>query len=345
MDRSRCPRTDTGEWKALADRLGEHEAYLAYFRHDDATGALPTVDEAIKKTPTLGGKATVQQSLTVDGKPVSGQPIASASDFRQRWMDTGKFTPEHADAMTALAEANRKYLGKSEGEYYPKLWGDITSGGEAVDKWEYTDLLHPDNKTSRKVFEEITGQKLPKTLAGTKALFDEPRPGVNPAEATPANNAVNPTHFEKTPAGMQGAMGQLEPDLQLRSEKVYQNEPAPKQEGQTGSGLFDDGEVKGEPSTPPRPIVDEAASETKQNAQRLAQQAWDQKFGQNAGNPLGSESGKVSIGAMPGVGDVQATQEDIHNVVNGVRDAKAAADSVVGSTEGGGVMARAMKSS
>lgn len=43
---------------------------------------------------------------------------------------------------------------------------------KAAETGRFNDAMHPDNKNARKVFEEITGVKLPKGVNDTKALFD-----------------------------------------------------------------------------------------------------------------------------------------------------------------------------
>ena len=52
--------------------------------------------------------------------------------------------------------------------------GSLKSAGKILDVMEsgqFGDILRPDNRHSRAVFEQLTGVKLPKTLSGTKALF------------------------------------------------------------------------------------------------------------------------------------------------------------------------------
>lgn len=42
---------------------------------------------------------------------------------------------------------------------------------DAIDNGNYNNLLHPDNKKSRAIYEEITGKKLPKTIKGTREVL------------------------------------------------------------------------------------------------------------------------------------------------------------------------------
>lgn len=43
---------------------------------------------------------------------------------------------------------------------------------QSIKDWKFNEALYPANKVSRAVFEKITGEKLPKTLSGTKAFFE-----------------------------------------------------------------------------------------------------------------------------------------------------------------------------
>ena len=42
---------------------------------------------------------------------------------------------------------------------------------DAITKGEYNHILDPANNNSRRIFSELTGVKLPKTIRDTKALF------------------------------------------------------------------------------------------------------------------------------------------------------------------------------
>ena len=53
-----------------------------------------------------------------------------------------------------------------------------------IDNKKYTTILHPSNKNARKVFTEITGVKLPKTIKGTVQAISDWKSGVQqPAES------------------------------------------------------------------------------------------------------------------------------------------------------------------
>jgi N12 class adenine-specific DNA methylase len=69
--------------------------------------------------------------------------------------------------------------------------GAMVSAGKVVtaaSTGTYGDILHPDNKNSRALFEMITGVKLPKSATDTKALFTgKPFPVTMPEQSNPAS--------------------------------------------------------------------------------------------------------------------------------------------------------------
>ncbi len=76
-----CPKIDLPEWKALVDKLGEERAYVAFFKHNAASGAnvtIPTEAEAlghIERTPS--GKVEPGKAKAAT---FSGLTIKDASD-------------------------------------------------------------------------------------------------------------------------------------------------------------------------------------------------------------------------------------------------------------------------
>lgn len=71
---------------------------------------------------------------------------------------------------------------------------------EAIKTGNYSEILHPNNANSRKLFEQLTGQKLPKGVAATKAMFKgqpftrtntQPQPAPAVEAAQPQTGASN----------------------------------------------------------------------------------------------------------------------------------------------------------
>jgi hypothetical protein len=142
-------------------------AVTAAFKESARGGRMPAragrMAETTPPPPELG-------TVPVGAKPagVEGAPIANAANFREAWVNTGKFTPEHAEAMTALAEANRAYLGMNEATYYPKLWQSVESGGvpgEGALMQEMVPTFY--SKLERTVQEKMGGKAMPDQLRKT----------------------------------------------------------------------------------------------------------------------------------------------------------------------------------
>jgi hypothetical protein len=92
---------------------------------------------------------------------LSREAYEVASALAQRLVNAGKSTPEQAEQLIG-----DKFL-----HYVSGLM-------RSADTWTYSSHLHPDNGTSRQVFERMTGAFLPKTIKATKALLES---GVTPA--------------------------------------------------------------------------------------------------------------------------------------------------------------------
>lgn len=86
---------------------------------------------------------------------------------------------EREDARNRADEANEPLRQRTEAMLRDRMPTQSPSARtkvaglivEAITTGEYSDVVHPDNKNSRAIFEELTGVKLPSGAAATKAIF------------------------------------------------------------------------------------------------------------------------------------------------------------------------------
>ena len=126
--------------------------------------------------------------------------VAKRKDFHQRQVrlarQTGKPVPAEVLAdypelqpVTSADDIVQRYAVHSKGKI-PREIATKNAGLllDAIQNNKWTDLLHPDNKISRKIYTDITGKKLPRGVSDTKAMFihKEPPPQTSPIKPIPA---------------------------------------------------------------------------------------------------------------------------------------------------------------
>jgi C-terminal domain on Strawberry notch homologue/P-loop containing NTP hydrolase pore-1 len=146
------------------------------------------------------------------GKPVPPEVLADYPDLKTSTPPVVT-SPTPAPTEPQAAPATAQALPKPPAELppneladriaarYKELAGDQMSDAvarknseklaAAIQAGTMHDLLRPDNKLSRKIYEEITGRKLPATVKGTKAVVESGKPEIKPATAAPAESKWN----------------------------------------------------------------------------------------------------------------------------------------------------------
>ncbi len=182
--------------KAVADRLGR--AVIAATKPDgteitirglgvsDGTG--PTLEEAESRLQSHKESREQSGERAARGEKPPGATISSGGrQGREDNQDHATAQEEVAKPAAApVGEQKRKpALGGAERiramadrltEINPQITGTAAIKtaryiARAIDTGEFNDMLHPDNKTSRKLFEEITGSKLPAGVKATREMF------------------------------------------------------------------------------------------------------------------------------------------------------------------------------
>jgi N12 class adenine-specific DNA methylase/16S rRNA G966 N2-methylase RsmD len=138
--------------------------------------------------PILGraaGSTVSRLTLEKAGYTVPAAPIQPASPVSQPVQTpttsisqpvAGAATPPAPVASRAVQveQIKNRYLNLAQKAGRPMPEGVAAKNAQRLDELivnrQYTDLLHPDNKISRQIFEEQTGVKLPKTVSGTQKV-------------------------------------------------------------------------------------------------------------------------------------------------------------------------------
>lgn len=148
----------------------------------------------------VGGEAAAAPAAQEPAAELTAAPPSPAAQEREKMMQRrngGDVAAANAGAKPARQEDVSRLADilSSKGLVHgsENLAGKLI---EAMDSGTFGDVVHPMNPTMRKVFTEITGRPLPKTVSGTKAVFDgTPIPynldGVNTVQA-PAAAAPKP---------------------------------------------------------------------------------------------------------------------------------------------------------
>lgn len=121
---------------------------------------------------------------------------------------TAGILPPREQRIQALADRLRKINPQIPAVAAPKTVAKLI---EAMDSGNYNDVLHPDNKTTRQLFTELTGVKLLPTVKATKAQFKgvpfagkvetTPAPAETKAETPAAEVAPTPKAPDRRQAG------------------------------------------------------------------------------------------------------------------------------------------------
>ena len=101
------------------------------------------------------------------GRPEHSQPVHTDWNLVRSYIETNKLTPRGREIQNIANRLN---------ELEPAMFGEgaIKSAYkilQAVEMGRYNDMVHPQNKASRQVFAELTGQKLPPGVAKTQGFF------------------------------------------------------------------------------------------------------------------------------------------------------------------------------
>ena len=129
--------------------------------------------------------------------PVKGKENAVETDFNavRAYLKTGALS-ERGRQIEEIGRRVKEKLGRdAPPTSHYKTGGHIL---RAIETGRYNDIMHPDNKASRSVFTELTGVELPKTVSGTRAVFQgkpfamksSPSPAPSKSAEPPASSAL-----------------------------------------------------------------------------------------------------------------------------------------------------------
>jgi hypothetical protein len=116
---------------------------------------IPEDQSVIEEPGGLVGQNTPQMERVVSEAPVEETKIPEQGS---------------GNRQSLVGQIVDKYL--SLGWEKPVAEKNAQLLADAIENNTYNDLLHPRNSKSRKIYEELTGKKLPKTIKGTKAIVE-----------------------------------------------------------------------------------------------------------------------------------------------------------------------------
>ncbi len=189
----------------------------------------PVLEELV--TPETVDAAIESQQAAVPGGVTEVKPAAQVVAKRKE--DT---TP----TPTTVDEAAKWLTAREPGMFSER--GSATSARkvyEAIETGVYGDILHPDNKHSRALFQKVTGIKLPPTAKGTKAAFtgkpfpisSAPQASTTPAPEAPTQGQPTPTPPGSAPSPDAGKQG-VGVQSQIKWGEITNEEEKGKQQGQ-----------------------------------------------------------------------------------------------------------------
>jgi len=195
------------------------DAYLA--KHDHTKGQvparepyLPSRDEKFAKSDwrhqtrsAIGTNESAQEAIAT-GERLGYRPEDIAAFLYRNYVSPETRQPRAGDVDATIAKIWEKHSRRINPDIpiNPKLMRERTVPGivEAL-TGTFNDYLRPDNKVSRATFEELTGVKLPKGLAATKALFTGQPFGIVVDLVTGATGAPVKPKFDTSGEGKPGA--------------------------------------------------------------------------------------------------------------------------------------------
>lgn len=155
----------------------------------EAAVSAPSVPVTVDGASTAGG-VPIRQVTPVPSeaiRPVATESSASADSEP----DTVGPPPQTAPvpAVTGVSVPTIQQVSDLYREINPDINPTAAAKNaqamvDVITSWKYGAIVDPYNKSSRKVFERITGIALPNTTSGTRAVFDSPRGAITNGSAT-----------------------------------------------------------------------------------------------------------------------------------------------------------------
>jgi|GEM_PF-1026565 len=185
------------QWRSFAEKYGDPDPVTDDLFHffDDPAGTRGKIVKKTVSTQHRQHRASVKAQAAKDASVI---PDAVKAEYPDLFKGKAVTEPEKAPAKVPeqatpakggedispnrIAERYVEIANVAD-KHMPFAVAMKNAKGllDAINNGIWTDLLDPSNKISRTVFEEFTGQKLPKTLKGTKELIEERKPTEPPA--------------------------------------------------------------------------------------------------------------------------------------------------------------------